>query len=255
MNQRQKGTILPIQGRVTRPPGESCRLKIAELEEKLYNQLILLVTSAIATILMGIYYSKATFYTMAASTFLLSCFYSYLVFQILKALSLLSNYNLGFKGERIVGQILSELPGYRAFHDLQFESYNIDHALVGPGGVYCIETKTRRKSLKGGGHKVGYDGKRLQFPNGYHDESALEQAKRNAKALSQFLEKAAAEKVYVKPIVVIPGWMVNSERGDYPIPVLNHKQLPQIVSYDKNLTPDQIQRIAFQLDQKSLMEF
>ena len=51
--------------------------------------------------------------------------------------------SLGIKGERVVGQLLETLRvhGYRVFHDIEEEGYNIDHTVIGPGGVFVIETK------------------------------------------------------------------------------------------------------------------
>jgi hypothetical protein len=41
---------------------------------------------------------------------------------------------LGFKGERAVGEELNQLlrQGFHVFHDLPFDSFNIDHVIVGP---------------------------------------------------------------------------------------------------------------------------
>ena len=53
------------------------------------------------------------------------------------------NYLAGARGEEAVGRALAELEaiGYRALHDLQTPYGNIDHVVVGPNGVFAIETK------------------------------------------------------------------------------------------------------------------
>src|SRR5688572_1213217 len=60
---------------------------------------------------------------------------------------------LGFTGERVVGEELNQFlaSGFRVFHDVPFDNFNIDHVLVGPPGVYAVETKARRKpaTIKG----------------------------------------------------------------------------------------------------------
>lgn len=50
---------------------------------------------------------------------------------------------LGMLGEQVVGQMLERLraSGYEVFHDTRGAKHNIDHVLVGPTGVYVIETK------------------------------------------------------------------------------------------------------------------
>lgn len=49
----------------------------------------------------------------------------------------------GIRGEERVAGFLSELEpdGYRVLHDVDLERKNADHVLVGPTGVYVIETK------------------------------------------------------------------------------------------------------------------
>jgi hypothetical protein len=68
---------------------------------------------------------------------------------------------LGSRGERAVGHLLQvQLAplGYRIVHGIQCDGYDIDHVLVGPGGVYALETKTVSKR---GNDRVFYDGERV----------------------------------------------------------------------------------------------
>jgi hypothetical protein len=51
----------------------------------------------------------------------------------------------GAEGEEVVGQILEGLreQGWCVIHDVSFGRGNIDHIVVGPGGIFTIETKSR----------------------------------------------------------------------------------------------------------------
>ncbi|HEX5592075.1 MAG TPA: nuclease-related domain-containing protein [Solirubrobacterales bacterium] len=51
----------------------------------------------------------------------------------------------GAVGEEVVGGILEGLAaeGWHVIHDVSFGRGNIDHIVVGPGGIYTIETKSR----------------------------------------------------------------------------------------------------------------
>ncbi len=54
---------------------------------------------------------------------------------------------LGRDGERIVGQELEKLRehGYRVYHDFLGDKSNIDHIVIGPTGVFTINTKAVSK--------------------------------------------------------------------------------------------------------------
>jgi hypothetical protein len=128
----------------------------------------------------------------------------------------------------------------------------MDHVLVGPNGVFVVETKTRRKRTAEGKekHKVLFDGTRLNFPSGW-DTEALNQARLNAKTLSQWLSSATADRITAHPILTIPGWFVErSARSD--VYVTNPKQIRSFVltSNENPLTPAEIQRAVHQLEEK-----
>jgi Nuclease-related domain len=55
----------------------------------------------------------------------------------------------GAEGEETVGAILDGLEGegWYAIHDVCFGRGNIDHILVGPGGIFTIETKSQRGKI------------------------------------------------------------------------------------------------------------
>ena len=111
---------------------------------------------------------------------------------------------------------MNEADGFRVFHDMPGGGdWNIDHIAVGTRGVFLIETKARRRRGSRNGqqsHEVIFDGEALQFPT-YREAKPIEQAKRNAQWLSNFLTKKTGEPVQVAPLVVLPGWFVKiSER-------------------------------------------
>jgi hypothetical protein len=56
-----------------------------------------------------------------------------------------SSWSQGAEGEEAVGDILDGLApaGWHVIHDVAFGRGNIDHILVGPGGIFTIETKSR----------------------------------------------------------------------------------------------------------------
>ncbi len=88
---------------------------------------------------------------------------------------------LGLDAERATGEELNQLmrEGFYVFHDFPAESFNIDHILIGPSGVYSVETKSRTKLTGKGtdGVSVQRNGDTLQFPT-YLDRESIPQARR-----------------------------------------------------------------------------
>jgi hypothetical protein len=56
----------------------------------------------------------------------------------------------GAEGERQVGMALAELTvdGWMALHDVSLGRGNVDHILIGPGGIFTIETKSHRGKIQ-----------------------------------------------------------------------------------------------------------
>jgi len=55
----------------------------------------------------------------------------------------------GAEGERVVGAVCAKLKadGWHAIHDVSLGHGNVDHVLVGPGGIFTIETKSHRGDI------------------------------------------------------------------------------------------------------------
>ncbi len=131
-------------------------------------------------------------------------------------------YRLGLDCEMAVGQELNNLmsDGYRVFHDVPAEGFNIDHVVVGRNGVFAVETKGRSKPARGG-VKVVYDGRTLRFPDRIKTDF-LDQAKRQAEWLSRSLSDAVGMHLPVQPVLVLPGWYIERVRRGNVL-VLNGK--------------------------------
>jgi len=177
-------------------------------------------------------------------------------FKALKILDRRNRYRLGFDGERFVGEHLSTimLDGYRVFHDVPFDDFNVDHVVVGPAGVFAIETKTRRKrkGLKDN-HKVKFDGAKLHWPDNEVNDYGVQNAYDRAKSLQQWLSSAVGTSVTVAPMLVFPGWMVQEQRLG-KVRVLNPKNvrghIKAIEKKNEALSDQRIQQIVHQLSEK-----
>jgi Nuclease-related domain len=57
-------------------------------------------------------------------------------------LPLMERRNRGATAEEHVGGLLDQLAGWRVLHDVSTGHGNIDHILIGPAGVFTVETKS-----------------------------------------------------------------------------------------------------------------
>src|SRR6185369_10743752 len=132
------------------------------------------------------------------------------------------------------------------------DKFNIDHSAIGENGVFAIETKGRAKPDRGRGQedvRVVYDGQTLQFPT-WSEKEPIEQAKRQAAWLSSWLTKAVGQQVSVTPALALPGWYVDRKARDFMIFSGKNPQFIAKITTDMVLSPELIQRVAHQIEQK-----
>lgn len=153
---------------------------------------------------------------------------------------------LGRDGERAVAQYLEwfRTKDFFVFHDIPNGDANIDHVLIGPRGLYTIETKTLSKPMRGECAITLRDGKLLANGKAL-DRDPIAQAKAQARWLYNFLAESQF-KQFVQPVVVFPGWFV--ERFDMKalgVWVLEPKALDAFIqSQPVVLTQDQVRAMA-----------
>jgi hypothetical protein len=226
----------PTTDKMVRPPGESLRRKLEVLDGSLAGILIaFMMVAMLSYIILSTGtddrhpYPRLGMILQAATLLVVSL--SYLTFKLHRLMRDMGNNNLGFKGERFVGQALNELmlDGCFVYHDFPAEkSWNIDHIIIAPSGVYAVETKTRRKRGSSKDNRVVFDGEKIHFP-GWADDYGLQQATDNARWLYQFLSSATGEKIWVTPILTFPGWWVDRKAPTDSLAVLNPKEIRKYV--------------------------
>jgi hypothetical protein len=119
----------------------------------------------------------------------------------------------GMRGEQAVAEEMQVAvrAGYYLFNDVPTNADgNIDHVVVGPAGVFVLETKARSKPANAEGRDLvaELDGERISFTGGAYDQKAAKQAEALAKWLSKELSRSIGRTIAVKPVVVVPGWFV-----------------------------------------------
>ena len=246
-----------------RIPGQSLLAEYNNSNAELFSNLVMLVLLFNMPFIFAGICDYIEVEQPQKSLMMSACFIGmiYFIIQLARAAKNKSNLRLGLEAEWFVSLELHEIaaPNYKVFHDIQCDKFNIDHLVVGPNGVFAIETKGKRKpnnaknaASKSKEHKVLVKGNVLEFPT-YTDTSIVEQASRQAKWASKWLSDATGEPITVSPVVTIPGWFV--ELVSKPVvPVVSTKILGKYVPKlnGQTLSPEQISRIVYQVNQKTL---
>jgi hypothetical protein len=141
----------------------------------------------------------------------------------------------GWRGESGIKKLLKGLEplGYRIVNHLDIGRGDVDHAVVGPTGVFAIETKNHAG-------RFARDGASLT-KNGYPVDDILNQAMREAIAVRDRVDVP-----WVEAVVVVPRGDVDGSRMAFPrVTVLDGDGLlPFITSRGEHLDPSEVERIA-----------
>lgn len=163
-------------------------------------------------------------------------FVAYAVLATIRFLPRLKSMQLGLDGEKSVGQYLETLrsQGYRVFHDILCQApgrkFNIDHVIIGPQGVFAVETKTYSKPARGE-CKVTYAEDKILI-NGFEPErNAIVQARANSNWIHELLQDTTSENYQVRGVILLPGWYVEPPKDKRcpDIWILNPKALPAFI--------------------------
>jgi hypothetical protein len=242
-----------------RPAGESLRIKIGELDEEINDRIFLFLAGPIG-LAITMFVSKSLNLIGAILLIVVSVVWT-LTFKgkLADSFERRRNYQLGFDGERFVGEELSRLiaVGFEIYHDVPFDGFNIDHVLVGKPGVFVVESKTKSKRVDESGikeYEVVFDGERLHWPWGTESKD-IEQARNNANTLSKWLTSAVGESVEASAILTLPGWWVTRKTRCNGVNILNPEEIIHAVdSKDVRLDVVRMRQICHQLSGKCRIE-
>lgn len=159
--------------------------------------------------------------------------------------------NRGERGELHVADVLDELraDGYKPIHDIVRDGFNIDHVLVGPGGVFAIETKFR----SGKGQIVFRDGEGLFVGGVVEEKDCLKQARGNAAEVSRIIQQSCGRREWVTPLVVFVGqWRVKDDWRDTDTRVFTPDRLSRYIrNQQPQLKQSEIDLIALHLERSA----
>jgi Nuclease-related domain len=218
----------PLKTKPRRAAGQSVQQELERLEETFMGKgLLAVLTVVLLSLEFMRWYWKMQPSPIGASIVCVPLFI-YSVYKMLGMRGDIKNLRQGLDGEKIVGEKLENLRahGYRVFHDLVSGSFNVDHILIGPAGVFAIETKTWSKSK---GDKIEHNGETLCKNSVEIKPNPIEQVKAEARWLRGLIKELTDINVFVQPVVVFPGWWVECRIANPQVLVLNPDQLEGIL--------------------------
>lgn len=241
----------PLTGKPLRDPGQS----VAELlQERLIDDVFAPVVVAIMFVVLAAAewwrYFFATppapvLYTIVAVVTVI-----YVAYKVYRAWPKLKALKLARDGEKVVGQFLERLrgSGFQVFHDIVGPTFNIDHVVIGPAGVFTVETKTWSKPASGQAI-IQFDGEQLTAAGWRPDRDPVVQAKAQAAWLRDVLIESTGKPFRVRPMVLFPGWFIEQSPGSKrEIWVLNPKAVPSFLEAEQDtLTPEDVKLASFHL--------
>jgi nuclease-like protein len=245
-----KKTRSPLKARPLHNPGQSLDEQIHDSAEDLFVPLgFALVLLLLAGLEWYRYFRPLppSPWTYSAGAIGAASFASY---RCWKTWIRLRALKLGRDGEKAVGQFLESLgqKGYRVFHDVVGDHFNVDHVLIGPAGIFTIETKTHSKPIRGR-PKISFNGETILLHGYAPDRDPVVQATAQASWLRELLSESTGRKFEVRPVIVYPGWFVtNDAPRDCQVRVVNPRMLPGFLDREPSrLSTEDLHLASFHL--------
>lgn len=222
--------------KLLRNPGQYLTEQMEEMIQRAYEYLFLPLIFLLVTIYtIFFYYRPPTDKDIFVFIIMTIGITIYSSWKVIKLFKTYRDYSLGRDGEKYVAQILhkEKEKSWRVFHDIPMSGYNIDHLIIAPQGIFCIETKSRNK---GDIQEIRFDGEKLIVDGFTHynnqPKSYLFQVAITSKNLQNSLQQITGKKFHIQAVLVFPERSVinphgNTEKDEYW--VMNPKQLPKII--------------------------
>lgn len=245
-------TRSPLKAAPLRQAGQSVEKEIDNVvwDEVLPYVMSAVLLSSIALVEWWSWYAEAppqpVFSTVVAGIAVVVC-----LWKLRRARSKLRQLRQARDGERVVGEFLERLreSGFKVFHDILGPRFNIDHVVIGPKGVFTIETKTWSKPARGQ-PRITFDGESLKVAGLEPDRDPIVQGRAQARWLGQLLAESSGRKVPVRPVIVFPGWFIEGPLREKKseVWVLEPKALPGFLDHEPEaLAPEDVNLLAFHL--------
>ncbi len=156
-------------------------------------------------------------------------------------------WQFDYLGELVVADELYKVGGYqpcRVFHGFKSDGGNIDHIVVCARGVFCVETKMRRKYPIIGG-KIIFENNAIHIHEIKTElqDNMITQIENNANELYKKIEeycRGITDKKLkaVIPVIVFPGWCVKEDSSKTTM-VCSHKKIVGLLNKGDGILTNQ----------------
>ena len=155
----------------------------------------------------------------------------WIIWSLVQGMRRVERFFKGARGEERVSGILKTLPdGYHVFNDFVACGKHVDHVVVGPGGVFAVETKFWRGKVTVEEGRILLDG---QLP----DRSPIAQVNREATLVRNALS-AAGWKGDVTPVLTFASDTFATHRANISgVIVMNARELKESFASDRVVIP------------------
>ena len=206
----------PLKDKTLRNPGQSVDKAIFDVKDSyLDNLVVLIITGTIFAAALLQWLTKVPPLTMVfvgASYFAVALIFY--VPKMVKKVAEGKRLRQARDGERAVAECLDLLrdDGHRVFHDIVGPNFNVDHVIIGPKGIFTVETKTLNKYVGKDAH-LYFDGERVYIGELELPDNPVPQGRAQASWLKKLIGDSTGKTLSVKPVVVFPGWFVERTSG------------------------------------------
>jgi hypothetical protein len=231
----KRGKRYPLEHKPLRNPGESLG---TDMERVFEEEFLFVMIYAIGMVIFAVDEWIRFFHPLPPhpipTTIIALLAVGFAVYRFFITREKYRNLRLGYEGEKFVGQYLEDLrsQGCRVFHDVVGKDANIDHVVVGPQGIFVIETKTYNKPSRGKA-QVEFDGEKILINGKQPDRDAAIQVKAGIRWLSNLLHETTGHRFPIKGAVVFPGWyVIDHTANTSDVWVMNHVALKSFIEHE-----------------------
>lgn len=211
-------------------PGEWARVRGTALSLWPLSLTLVLLGASLASMILGVH--VIPFAVLFVIMLIFTAIYWW------KGLKRMESFFRGAHGEENVARMLAALPeGYHVYNDFLSERKHVDHVVVGPAGVFCVETKNWKGAVQA---DSGY----LIVNGVLPSRDPVKQARKESDSVKRTLRRAGWDGGVTPVICFASGSFTGGPLNVGTVTVLNMKDVNAfIISQGVRIVPRDLERL------------